>query len=159
MARAAVEQAWPEKPEAGVLELRDVVWAEPLVVEKEKEVHIELSVGGGEEGEEEIEYEIYSSEEGEEEVVHCQGRAVWRGEEVGAERVQLEQLKREKGWSEVEGSRVYERFREMGFEYGPAQQGIGRLQVRAGEVLGELRLGGAGEAGQEAYVLHPGLLD
>src|SRR5205085_4188097 len=77
MARVAVEEACPDRPGGSVLELRNVVWAQPLVVEEEKEVHIALSAN--EEEEEEIEYEIYSQAGGAE-VVHCQGCAVWREE-------------------------------------------------------------------------------
>ena len=72
MARAAIKQACGEREEGAVLELRDVVWAEPLVVEEEgREVNIALQEEG-----EGIAYEIYSGT-GNEEKVHCQGRGQW----------------------------------------------------------------------------------
>jgi len=118
MAREAVERSWPGeegeegkgeegkgvggKGEGGVvgkeLELREVVWVQPVVVRGEKELWVRLRAAEGNEGREggeEIEYEIYGEEEGGEEVVYSQGRGVWRerreerveggggGEEVG----------------------------------------------------------------------------
>ncbi|MEA2488887.1 MAG: polyketide synthase PksN, partial [Acidobacteriota bacterium] len=43
MARAAVERALPERPEAAVLELRNVVWVQPIVVREARQVDIALT--------------------------------------------------------------------------------------------------------------------
>ena len=91
MARAAIEQASGERPEGAVLELRDVVWAEPLVVQQQGcEVNIALQAEGNG-----IAYEIYSGT-GNEEKVHCQGRGEWssRGDVA---KLDVEQLQRERG--------------------------------------------------------------
>lgn len=58
MARAAIEQAWPVRRGSVVLELREVVWAEPVVVRQSKQI----SIGLWATDEEEIEYEIYSGQ-------------------------------------------------------------------------------------------------
>ena len=69
MARAAVEQALPERVQSGIVELRDVVWAEPVELRGSRQVNVALFPAG-----DDIEFEIYSRE-GDEEIVHCSGRA------------------------------------------------------------------------------------
>src|ERR1051325_9033184 len=96
MVRAAVEQAWPGRPESRVLELRDTVWARPIVVSEQKEISIALLP----KDEEEIEFEVYSRE-GEEEIVHCQGRAVWSHQPPAA-RLDLDELKGRMGQGRME---------------------------------------------------------
>jgi len=86
MARAAVEHALPAQPESAVAELRDVVWAQPLIVEEQREVDITLSTNGSGE----IDFEIYSHEA---EIVHCHGRAVMMREPAPAA-LDLDQLAR-----------------------------------------------------------------
>jgi hypothetical protein len=86
MARAAVEFASPGSAEAGTLELRNTVWAEPIAVAGAKEVSIALSA---DESDEQIEFEICSVDvkrktDGADhsraaaqsrETLHCQGQA------------------------------------------------------------------------------------
>ena len=55
-----------------MLELRDIVWAQPIVVSESKQVSIALLANDPEQ----IDYEIYSQDRTRE-IVHCQGRAVW----------------------------------------------------------------------------------
>ena len=48
MARAAVEQAWGGRPEGAVLELRQTVWARPIVVgDESKAISIALMANEG----------------------------------------------------------------------------------------------------------------
>jgi acyl transferase domain-containing protein/acyl carrier protein len=155
MARAAVEEACPEKRAGGVLELQNVVWAQPLVVSGEKQVHIALR--GSEEGEE-IEYEIYSGEAGEE-VVHCQGSAVWSEGAGDPAKLEVERLKAEMGEGRIEGSSVYGRCAGMGLKYGPGLQAIRGVDRGKGQVVAELRLPGVVEETWGEYVLHPSLMD
>jgi len=69
MARAAIEQAWPERPGEAVLELHDTVWAQPLIVNGKKQIHLALWVNDSSR----ISYQIYSKD-GEREIVYCQDR-------------------------------------------------------------------------------------
>jgi acyl transferase domain-containing protein/enoyl-CoA hydratase/carnithine racemase/acyl carrier protein len=68
MARAAIERSSPARPDAAVVELRDVVWGDPIVVAAPTEVHTSLTAID----DEEVAFEIYSAD-----VVCCQGRAGW----------------------------------------------------------------------------------
>ena len=56
MARAAVEQALPTKKESSIIELHNTVWAQPIVVNENKEVAIAL----GENDNNQIGFEISS---------------------------------------------------------------------------------------------------
>ncbi len=95
MARAAVEQAFPAWRESAVLELRDTVWAEPIVVGDAKEVSIALVPNG----DARIDYEIYTRELGQD-VVHCQGYAVL-SREPALDRLDLEQIRRQTGHGQM----------------------------------------------------------
>lgn len=55
------------------------------------------------------------------------------------------------------GSSCYEMFRQNGFHFGPAFQGIARVHRRDGEALGEIQIPDAMKS--RGYVLHPIILD
>ena len=149
MARSAIKHASPTQREASILELHNAVWAQPIVVAGNKQVHIALRAGDNDE----IEYEIYSQEG-----VHGQGRAVW-SHEPAPTRLDLEQLKRQMERGQLEPGSVYARLAQMGLYYGPAHQGIKAIYVGEKQLLAQLRLPAVLETGHAAYVLHPSLMD
>ncbi|HKO59094.1 MAG TPA: polyketide synthase dehydratase domain-containing protein, partial [Thermoanaerobaculia bacterium] len=153
MVRAAIDQAWPERPGSTILELRNTVWPHPIVVDGKKDVSLALAAtdGGG------IDYEIYSEDE-EGETIHCQGRAVWSGQPAPA-MLDLEQLEREMAQGEVEPGSLYAASAAMGVSYGAAFQGITSLRKGSGQALARLRLPRVVESTSGEYVLHPSLLD
>jgi acyl transferase domain-containing protein len=134
MARAAIEQAVPAWPESTMLELRNTVWVQPIVVTGKKQVGILLSTNGNEE----IDYEIYSQDT-EDRRVHCQGRAVFSRQEAPAG-LDLEQLKRETLEGQLEPSRVYAARARMGLVYGPAFRSITAIRRGSRQLLAHLRL-------------------
>ena len=152
MARAAIEQASPVPPESTILELRDVVWMQPIVVTQATEIGIALSP----DGDDRIDFEIYS-QDAEEEIVHCQGRAVWSSQPVPAS-LDLEQLERQMG-NTLEPSDLYAACARMGLVYGPSFQGITAIRRGAGQVLARLRLPESAESTSAEYFLHPSLMD
>src|SRR5262249_24189233 len=87
MAPAAIERALPSRLESTVLELRNTVWAQPVVVAEKKRVNISLAANDNHE----IDYEIYC-QEADQEIIHCQGRAVLSREPAPA-RLDLNGLK------------------------------------------------------------------
>ncbi len=157
MARAAIEEALPASPEPAALELRNTVWAQPIVVAGMKEVSIALLPGENDE----IDFEIYSGDAGEE-TVHCQGRALSRGassRESVPPRVDLDQLSAQMEHGRIEADGLYATCTRMGLLYGPSFQGVTAIRRGNGQLLAELRLPSvvAGDAGD--YVLHPSLMD
>lgn len=89
MARAAIENAAGIPSGSSVIELQDVVWADPLAVDRHAQMTIALSAGD----DERVDFEIYSGD-AEGEVVHCQGRASVR-ERASRAAVDLEELRRQ----------------------------------------------------------------
>jgi polyketide synthase PksN len=153
MARAAIEQAWRERPESAVLELRNIVWAQPIVVGDVKQISIALLANDNEQ----IDFEIYS-EDGEEAIVHCQGSAVWSRHAAPA-RLDVEQLMRQTEKGRMEPGGVYSAFTRMGLVHGASFQGITAIHRGNGHVLAHLRLPKAAGDTLGDYVLHPGLMD
>jgi polyketide synthase PksL len=152
MARAAIEQAWPAQAEAGILELRNTVWAQPIVVSGRKDVSVSLLANG-----DQVEFEIYSDEAGEE-VVHCQGLAVMSGA-AAPEAIDLESLKAQMTGGRLTPEAVYATCARMGLIYGPTFQGITAIHRGTDQLLAELRLPETVAEGSAEYVLHPSLMD
>ena len=153
MARAAIEQASPVQPEPRILELHDTVWLRPVVVTAPREVSIALSATDSGR----VDYEIYSMEAGQE-TVHCQGHAVFSRQSTPA-RLDLEQLGRQMRQGRLDAADVYAVCATMGLEYGPAHQGITAVDLGEKQLLAQLRVPAVVETDQQAYVLHPSLMD
>jgi acyl transferase domain-containing protein/enoyl-CoA hydratase/carnithine racemase/acyl carrier protein/SAM-dependent methyltransferase len=153
MARAAIEQALPVRSELTVLELRNSVWPQPMVVIQNKRVSIALLANDNDQ----IDYEIYS-QDGEEEIVHCQGGAVWIHKPAPA-RLDIEQLKGQMGKGKVEPNVVYAAFAQMGIFHGPSFQAITAIHQGSNQLLAYLRLPATVEGTSGDYVLHPSLMD
>jgi polyketide synthase PksN len=153
MARAAIEQATPERPEPARLELRNIVWAQPIVVTEAREVNIALLADENEQ----VDFEVYSDDSGEE-VVHCQGRAVPSREPAPA-RLDLAQLRAQMGEGSLQPEDLYAACARMGLLYGAGFQSVAALHRGSGQLLAELRLPNAVADEAAAYVLHPSLMD
>jgi acyl transferase domain-containing protein/enoyl-CoA hydratase/carnithine racemase/acyl carrier protein/SAM-dependent methyltransferase/ribosomal protein S18 acetylase RimI-like enzyme len=158
MARAAVEQALPERTETAILELHNTVWLKPVVVTEPKRISIALVAGDvHERAGEPIDFEIYSEDHGEEQV-HCQGRAVFSRKQTPA-RIGLASLKAQMTQRELDAAALYAMFDRMGLHYGAAHQGVRAIYLGDKQLLAQLRLPSSVEAGHADYVLHPSLLD
>ncbi|HXH41886.1 MAG TPA: SDR family NAD(P)-dependent oxidoreductase [Thermoanaerobaculia bacterium] len=153
MARAAVEHASPFGSESTVVELRNVVWAEPVIVADSKQVSIALVANGHDA----IDYEIYS-QEAERDIVHGQGRAIL-GHRPAPAPIDLEQLMGEMRQGTLEPAGVYAACARMGLLYGSSFQGITAIHRGSGQLLAELRLPKSVEETSGHYVLHPSLMD
>jgi acyl transferase domain-containing protein len=153
MARAAVEQSSPTRPEASILELENTVWLQPIVVAEHKQVSIALSV----EENGHVGYEIYTNG-AEQRVIHCQGRALF-SHRSAPPRLDIHHLMGQMDEGRLEAPYVYARFAEMGLNYGPAHQGISAIYQGKKQILAQLRLPSLAGAKQHDYVLHPSLMD
>jgi len=153
MARAAIEHALPARPESTMLELRDTVWAQPIVVSENRQVSIALSASD----DDQIDYEIYSQDT-EQEIVHCQGHAVLSHQPAPA-RLDLEQLTGQMGQGQVEPASVYAACARAGLVYGPAFRGITAIHRGSGQLLAQLKLPRTVADNSRDYVLHPSLMD
>jgi acyl transferase domain-containing protein/enoyl-CoA hydratase/carnithine racemase len=163
MARAAVAHGAgiPHVGQTGI-KLKNVVWAQPIVVGKEPtQVHIGLFP----EDNKQIAYEIYSesAESGEDPVVHSQGSAVISHDaEYGTAQfptLDLAALQAECSENKFLPTECYEVFHAMGIDYGPGHQAIEEVHVAREQVLAKLCLPASVIDTQEQYVLHPSLMD
>ena len=156
---AYLEMAWVAVTKAArashetVLELRNVVWEQPVVGAQHKQISIALLAHDHDE----IDYEIYS-QGADEEIVHCQGRAVLSRQPAPA-RLDLEHLKGQMGRPQLEPSSIYAACAQMGLIYGPSFQGIAAIHRGSDQLLAQLRLPGSVEDTSGDYVLHPSLVD
>ena len=152
MARVAVQKAARSSLETG-LELRNVVWAQPVVVGESKQVNIALLASDNDE----IDFEIYS-QDGDEEIIHCQGRAAW-SQQAPPTRLDIEQFRREMSPGGEQPSNVYATCAGMGLIYGPSLQAITGIHLGNNQVLAQLRLPSTVADGAGEYVLHPSLIE
>jgi polyketide synthase PksN len=153
MARAAIEAALPARPESTILELRNTVWVQPIVVTGPKQVSIALLAND----DDQIDFELYT-QDAENEIVHCQGQAVLSQRPPPAA-LDIEQLERRMGKDRLEPAGVYAACARQGLVYGPAFQGVTAIDRGSSQLLARLRLPRTVEDTSEDYVLHPSLMD
>ena len=155
MARAALADAMPADGPVINVELRHVVWSQPIVVDETKRVGIAMFP----ESDAHIGFEVYSqdSDTGEE-VLHCQGSCIIR-EPPAKQRLDLSRLLAQMQRPMLDGGVIYPIFAAMGLDYGPAFQGVVSIHRGENEALVELRLPDAAAQHGGDYVLHPSLMD
>ena len=154
MARAAIEKAMPALRESSILELHNIVWAQPIVVTANTQVVIALFSKNNEQ----IDYEIYSRDNGEE-IIHCQGRAVVSNHQPAPAKLEIEQLKGQMRYGRLEAVSIYPIISRMGFNYGRAYQGITSIYQGERQLLAQLSLPAVVEESLKDYFLHPSLMD
>ncbi|HXH39789.1 MAG TPA: beta-ketoacyl synthase N-terminal-like domain-containing protein, partial [Thermoanaerobaculia bacterium] len=152
MARAAIEDACPARLESTTLELRNIVWAQPIVVTDRTTVSVALSAD-----DDHIEYQIYSRTM-DDEIVHGQGRAVFSRQPAPA-KLDLEQIEGQMGQGRVEPDSVYATCTRMGLTYGPTFRAVSAIRLGNGQLLARLRLPATVTGTSGDYVLHPSLMD
>ena len=160
MARAAVERAMPVQQGSTIIELRNVIWAQPIVVSEPQEVIIAL-FANEETQNGYIDFEIYSIKEdaeGAKETVHCQGQAVSISKPAPV-KLDPGNLKEQLQRGQLTSSGIYTAYSQLGLNYGPAHQGITTIYQGDRQLLAELDLSKVAEPGWDKYILHPGLMD
>lgn len=155
MVRAAVELALPPQAGARRLAIRNVAWAQPIVVDSKKRASVVLWPNG----EHLVDFEVQSSDaDVENQAIHCQGQV-----DVSAgfppERRDIVALQTRMAQGALTSERLYDAFRAMGIHYGPAFRCVAGIAKGQGELLAELRLPGALDQNKNDYALHPSLLD
>ena len=160
MARTAVSLSLPPSSESSIMEIQDIMWTNPIIVDDPLQVSISLYEN--EEGND-IDFEIKSKDQsGSEikEVIHCSGLASYSSL-MAIPKHKIETLEARMTQNVMKTPELYEIFMKSGLIYGPAHQGIVSLHFGDGELLAKLRkpsvLGP--EESIENFVLHPSLMD
>jgi len=165
MIRASIEQASSYQEDGLVLELRNVVWARPVVLENK--IQKQVSIGLLPDQEQQINFEIYSQkqsgsnlshEKRTEMIVHAQGQGVVSQASVPA-KLDISRIKNNLELGSVVAGEIYPIFAHRGLNYGRAHQGITKLHLGEGQALAELQLPGGIDNTLGDYWLHPSLMD
>ncbi|WP_305879319.1 SDR family NAD(P)-dependent oxidoreductase [Amycolatopsis sp. WQ 127309] len=145
MARAAADLAGGDRP------VVSAAWDRPLPVERATDVHIGLSADGGA-----LSYRVFTTGPDGEPVVHGHGELT-AADGKTPERHDIPALLEETDGRVLDADECYARFERLDLGYGPALRTIERLHSGSRLAVARLRL--PAEAGAEAFVLHPSLLD
>jgi acyl transferase domain-containing protein/enoyl-CoA hydratase/carnithine racemase/acyl carrier protein/NAD(P)-dependent dehydrogenase (short-subunit alcohol dehydrogenase family) len=159
MAFVAINQASPVQEGSFILELYNTAWLKPVVVAAHKEVVIALFENEGESSPaRKIDFEICCAEGQDEETVHCQGQATFGKRETPA-MLDVERLRGQMQRGGIKPHVIYDAFKKMGLDYGPAHQGVTAVHMGDDQLLAHLRLPPVVEAGHRDFTLHPSLMD
>ncbi len=162
MSRAAVENAMPYAKESGIIELRNIVWAKPIVVTSQIDVHIALFATDEEIQNNQINFEIYSMEKDENdnliETIHCQGQAVVKCKSEIA-KIDVVQLKTQMNKNRLNSKDIYPAYKKIGINFGPAHQGLAFVYQGNLQSLAHINLPASVKDTQYEYLLHPSIMD
>ncbi|MBL6449565.1 SDR family NAD(P)-dependent oxidoreductase [Fulvivirga sp. 29W222] len=160
MAQVAANMALPVHDEPFILELQNTVWLKPVVVGEQKQVTIALFENDEDGTFEKVDFEIYSlgndTDDLDGETIHCQGQAIFGRYEVPA-RLDIDQLRAQMQEGTIEPDTVYDSFRKIGMNYGPAHQCVTAVYMGEDQLLAHLNM--AEQDNQHDFVLHPAMMD
>ncbi|TVZ38732.1 polyketide synthase PksM/polyketide synthase PksN [Alteromonadaceae bacterium 2753L.S.0a.02] len=163
MARVAVSNALGDLSENCTMELLDLVWLRPIVVSSPERVNIQLIPHSWDDSEYAAEklaigFEITTAaEKTDEPNLHCTGTVV-----VLHNRMTLTHQVDKPKFTETNfdsKSIIYKKFKELGFDYGEAHQGIVRLLLKENASFADIHLPVCLEPYDETYFLHPSIMD
>lgn len=155
MARTALTDAL-DLAERAIL-IRNMVWAQPLVVEDQPRT-VEILLQRESKGE--IGFELSSKESAQVSTTHARGSACLVELDTPGQ-LDLDSL-RNRCTHAISAEQCYQRFTELGFEYGPGLQGIQQVFVGSKQVLAKLSLphaNGLKNGSEKSLLLHPAIMD
>nr|DAC82029.1 TPA_exp: polyketide synthase [Kiritimatiellota bacterium] len=170
MIRESVEQTmgnFSDSKKNQSIELKNVAWSRPIAV---GDMPVEVHIGLYQEENGEIAYEIYTTHPSDEKstihnpdsaissIVHSQGVALFTSADPHPQ-LDLKALEASCNQRHLSAEQSYEAFKRMGFEYGPAYQGLKKLYVGEDEVLAQLMIPSCVLETKDQYMLHPSLID
>lgn len=153
MVRAAVEHALPDYNGTTILEMRNTAWREPLVVADSQPLSIVLQ----EAAQGEIDFEIYGPAGGED-ILHCSGRVLPYGNPASA-KLDIAQLRMHFEETPQDPESLYQCLDQMTMTYGPSLRSIQALYRGDEQLLVRLSLPQSAENNEEAYTLHPAMME
>ncbi|WP_444996461.1 SDR family NAD(P)-dependent oxidoreductase [Aliikangiella sp. IMCC44359] len=136
------------------IELKNIVWMRPLIIsDKVLPIHIRFE----QKNDGYSSYQVYTGSDNEK-LVHAQGQ-IREVENKNLSSLPLEQLKQQMVLSETPVVKYYQKFADMGFNYGPAHQGIQEVYRSTQGVLAKLSIPADIAFTQQQFLLHPSILD
>ncbi|MEV7417052.1 type I polyketide synthase [Streptomyces sp. NPDC089919] len=164
---ALVELAYAAGRQTGVPVVEELVLEAPLVLDADRPVHIQVTVGAPDDtGRREV--AVYSRPEGREQgagdgasPATCHARGTLLATTGGPAPAVAEWAVQwpPAGAEPVATDEVYARFAELGFGYGPAFQGVRAAWTSGDTVCTEVALRAEEADGPQGFALHPALFD
>ncbi len=152
MARAAAELAAGDmQGENSCLKLKNVVWAQPAIVEEGEGLRLHLGLYPTAEGE--LAYEVYGAS-----VIYSQGTIEIEGEKTRP-KMDVAAAKAACSKGMLTGQQCYEIFSQMGIDYGPGHRAIEEVYLGEGVAVAKLVLPSAVKETSDGFVLHPTMMD
>ncbi len=146
---------WAAGGQAGQIQLRNIVWAQPFVVSPPgRAIHAGLQP----EGQGGLRFEIHAEGPASSRLVISQGQASF-GNSGQPPELDLKGLRDRLPPADLSPAQCYEAFRAFGLEHGPAFQCLREIRRDAEVVLAKMVLPPLVAATRAAYVMHPILLD
>ncbi|AJQ95675.1 SDR family NAD(P)-dependent oxidoreductase [Gynuella sunshinyii] len=149
--RAAISDAAGGVQPGKFIQLRNVVWIQPIIVNTPKQISIVLNQT------EPLTFEIGSEEQGSR-IVHCQGRAIF-ADAVTPEPLNIPALTAGMRPNAIEIDDFYAAFRQVDIHHGPSYQGVTAVYQGNSQLLGKLQLPASVQESQHDYLLHPSLME
>jgi polyketide synthase PksN len=153
MARVAVDRATPALQKTNILELRNVVCENPIVINQNKQVTIALFA----DDQAQIEFEIFCADK-DQEVVYCVGQAQFVNRAKPGS-VAIQKLLGQMQQRNVGMDALYADFSKTGLKYGTSLRGITAIYQKDQQILVQLNVPDAVVDSQVDYLLHPSLME
>jgi acyl transferase domain-containing protein len=136
------------------IQLRNVVWAYPITVDKEP---LQVNVKVKQENKSDFSFSIYSKAKSDI-VEYCQGMAKYDlTEKIG--HLDLNTLKKQCNKRRITPKKCYDVFKSKGVEYGPKLSGLEDIFIGNDKILTRLSLPPSIRDTQDKYFLHPCIMD
>lgn len=148
MAHAAALEITSDLPQ----NIMDVYWLQPLIVEDDKEVSVQIS-----NNEDQLHYEVISEEQGEI-IVHGKGRIDLTATESKKQELSITNIKR-KCTAPIDPTKIYNTLSDVGLVYGSSFKGIQEVWKGSDEVLSYIELPESCLQETSLYTMHPMLMD
>ncbi|WP_258298143.1 SDR family NAD(P)-dependent oxidoreductase [Paenibacillus peoriae] len=158
MVRAAAElSAGDSGTDQKSIVIRQTVWPRAIV---SAGAPLQVNIGLSMENTGEILFHVYSQaeEHGADPVVHAQGKVAFTTAPAPAS-VNLHVLRGECNRDLLDAEQCYALYAAMGIDYGPGHRGVEAIYLGDGHVLAKLALPQALAGTENAYVLHPSMMD
>lgn len=153
MARVAVMQATSGQYDSSMLELRNIVWVQPLVVPEPRQTNINLLANDNGQ----VNYQIISLE-GSLKLMHCEGKAEFIHRPL-SDKLDIARLNSQMSNGSVDSATLYAMFNALGTNYGNAHQVVKTIRKGSSQLLAQLRLPVVTESTLNDYILHPAIMD
>ncbi|MFP2957508.1 SDR family NAD(P)-dependent oxidoreductase, partial [Myxococcus sp. 1LA] len=153
---AVLRSLEPEERASASITLEQVVWVRPFIFSAETK---SLALRLLREADESLSFRITSTGPTGEVTLHAQGRARLGPGGVNPVRADLRGALAACTKKVLNGDALYDVFRSIGIDYGPAHRVIEELAVGERQVAAKLTLAGASSVHRAAYTLPPSLLD